>query len=139
MSDKTKVSQHHVYVIELDKEVLQFDDFMLANPKYKEGMPCLFVGETRHSPKKRFNYHLVGYKSHEYIRRYARRLAPEYYASLNPVNADQAKEVENHLAAKLRRMGYAVWQHTDVLNARRLNRSHARSRHGHTHYHFVSA
>jgi hypothetical protein len=139
MSDKTKVSQHHVYVIELDKEVLQFDDFMLANPKYKEGMPCLFVGETRHSPKKRFNYHLVGYKSHEYIRRYARRLAPEYYASLDPVNADQAKEVENHLAAKLRRMGYAVWQHTDVLNVRRLNRSHSHSRHGHTHYQFLSA
>ena len=51
MSDKTRVSQHHVYVIELDKEVVQFDDFMLANPGYKEGMPCLFVGETRHSPR----------------------------------------------------------------------------------------
>ena len=139
MSDKMQVSQHHVYVIELDKEVLQFDDFLIANPGYKDGMPCLFVGETRHSPKKRFNYHLVGYKSHEYIRRYARRLAPECYASLNPVNANQAKEIENHLAAKLRNMGYAVWQHADVLNARRFNRNHSHSRHGHMYYRFVSA
>ena len=139
MSDKTRVAQHNVYVIELDKEVVQFDDFMLANPRYKQGMPCLFVGETRHSPKKRFNYHLVGYKSHEYIRRYARRLAPEYYARLNPVNADQAKEVENQLAAKLRRMGYAVWQHSDVLNSRRFNRTHSLSRHGHMYYQLISA
>ena len=119
MSKNTQASQHNVYVIELDKEVLQFKDFVMANPAYKEGMPCLFVGETRHAPKKRFNYHLVGYKSHEYVRRYARRLAPEYYANLNPVNCDQAKEVENHLAAKLRAMGYAVWQHADILNTRR--------------------
>jgi hypothetical protein len=139
MSDNTQASQHHIYVIELDQAVLQFDDFMLANPKYKDGMPCLFVGETRHSPKKRFNYHLVGYKSHDYIRRYAQRLAPEYYASLNPVNADQAKEVENHLAAKLRSMGYAVWQHADVLNSRRMKNRHSHSHNGQMYYHFVSA
>ena len=139
MSEKKQTSQHHIYVIELDKEVLKFDDFMFANPDYKDGMPCLFVGETRYSPKKRFNYHLVGYKSHDYIRRYARRLAPEYYSSLNPVDANRAKEVENHLAAKLRSTGYAVWQHADVLNSRRLKSRHSHSPNGHMYYHFVSA
>ena len=91
MLHTTETAQHNVYVIELDKEVLKFDEFVKANPQYKEGMPCLFVGETRHTPQKRFNYHLVGYKSHEFVRRHARRLAPEYYARINPVDADQAK------------------------------------------------
>ena len=129
-------SQHNVYVIELDKEVLQFDDFTRANPHYKTGMPCLFVGETRHTPKKRFNYHLVGYKSHEFVRRYAKRLASEYYASMNPVTSDQAKEAENQLAKKLRAMGYGVWQHADALNNQRMNHVHNRPGHRQTNHHF---
>jgi hypothetical protein len=80
-------------------------------------MPCLFVGETRHTPRKRFNYHLVGYKSHEFVRRYARRLAPEYYASINPVSSDLAKLEEHNLASRLRAQGYAVWQHENALNS----------------------
>ena len=125
MSHNADTSQHNVYVIELDKDVLQFDDFIKANPLYKDGMPCLFVGETRHSPKKRFYYHLVGYKSHEFVRRYAKRLAPEYYANMNPVNCNSAKEVENHLAEQLRAMGYGVWQHQDALNSRRPDARHS--------------
>jgi hypothetical protein len=136
MSHKTETSQHNVYVIELDKDVLQFDEFIKANPNYKDGMPCLFVGETRHSPKRRFNYHLVGYKSHEFVRRYAKRLAPEYYASMNPVSCKQAKEVEDHLAKKLRAMGYGVWQHADALNSQRTNKRHHLFEHGHMSYHF---
>jgi len=136
MSHKTAASQHNVYVIELDKEVLQFGDFIKANPHYKDGMPCLFVGETRHTPKKRFNYHLVGYKSHEFVRRYALRLAPEYYANINPVSCDQAREVENHLAEKLRVMGYGVWQHVDALHSQRVNKRHRHFAPGNMHYHF---
>ena len=139
MSHNTETSQHNVYVIELHMDILRFGDFNRANPHYKEGMPCLFVGETRHSPRKRFNYHLVGYKSHEYIRRYARRLAPEYYANMNPVNCHQAKEVENHLAQKLRAMGYGVWQHTDALNRQRANKKHSHTAHGHIHHHLGAA
>ena len=136
MSHNTDTSKHNVYVIELCKDVLQFDDFIKANPDYKDGMPCLFVGETRHSPKKRYNYHLVGYKSHEFVRRYAKRLAPEYYAHMNPVSCDQAKDVENHLAEKLRAMGYGVWQHADASDRQRANKRHSLLDHGHMHYHF---
>ena len=139
MSHHTKIPQHNVYVIELDRAVLRFDDFVRANPLYKDSMPCLFVGETRHTPKRRFHYHLVGYKSHEFVRRYARRLAPEYYAHLNPVSADQAKEGENHLAQKLRAMGYGVWRHADALNTRRRNNIHTHTAHGHIHHHFGMA
>lgn len=120
MKHTTETSLHTVYVIELDREVLQFEEFVKANPHYKEGMPCLFVGETRHSPQKRFNYHLVGYKSHEFVRRYARRLAPEYYARIHPVSGDQAKAEERRLAERLRELGYAVWQHDNAVDGQRM-------------------
>jgi hypothetical protein len=124
MTHSTEASCHNVYVIELDKEVLQFDEFLKANPRYKKGMPCLFVGETRHTPQKRFNYHLVGYKSHEFVRRYARRLAPEYYAGINPVSSDNAKVEERRLADRLRDLGYAVWQHDNAVNEQHTERKH---------------
>jgi len=38
MTHTTEASQHNVYVIELDKEVLKFDEFVKANPQYKEGL-----------------------------------------------------------------------------------------------------
>jgi hypothetical protein len=122
MTHTTENPCHNIYVIELDKEVLQFDEFLRANPHYKKGMPCLFVGETRHTPQKRYNYHLVGYKSHEFVRRYARRLAPEYYASINPVSCDNAKAEEHRLADRLRELGYAVWQHDNALNGKHIER-----------------
>lgn len=139
MTHTTEAAHHNVYVIELDKEVLKFDEFVKANPQYKEGMPCLFVGETRHTPQKRFNYHLVGYKSHEFVRRYARRLAPEYYASMNPVNIDQAKTEEQNLADRLRALGYAVWQHENALNSQRARNKPSHIGHGTMHHHFAGA
>ncbi len=132
-------THHHLYVIELDREVLKFEEFVRANPQYRQGMPCLFVGETRHSPQKRFNYHLVGYKSHEYVRRYARRLAPEYYARLNPVSRDQAKEEERRLADSLRALGYAVWQHDNALQRRRAGKHAGYRGHQTSHHHYAGA
>lgn len=139
MTHTTETEQHHVYVIELDKEVLKFDQFVRANPQYKDGMPCLFVGETRHTPQKRFNYHLVGYKSHEFVRRYARRLAPEYYARINPVAGDQAKAEEHRLADRLRALGYAVWQHENALNSRRAASRPSHSGQETLHHQFAGA
>ena len=136
MTHTTETAQHNVYVIELDKDVLKYDEFINANPQYKEGMPCLFVGETRHTPQKRFNYHLVGYKSHEFVRRYARRLAPEYYACINPVSSDQAKLEESHLADRLRALGYAVWQHENAVNSQRVSSNSSHIGHTTLHHHF---
>lgn len=139
MTHTTETRHHNVYVIELDKEVLKFNEFVKANPQYKDGMPCLFVGETRHTPQKRFNYHLVGYKSHEFVRRYARRLAPEYYARINPVNADQAKAEEHLLADRLRALGYAVWQHENTLSRQRMSNKPSHTRHVNVRHHFAGA
>jgi hypothetical protein len=138
MTRTTETAQHNVYVIELDKDVLKFDEFVKANPQYKQGMPCLFVGETRHTPKKRFNYHLVGYKSHEFVRRYARRLAPEYYARMNPVDCEQARAEEQRLADRLRSLGYAVWQHENALHSQHGRSKHDHASHG-TLHHFATA
>ena len=54
MTHTTETAQHNVYVIELDKDVLKFDEVVMANPLYTQGMPCLFVGVTRQTPHKRF-------------------------------------------------------------------------------------
>ena len=139
MTHTTDSKLHTVYVIELDREVLKYDEFTKANPQYKEGMPCLFVGETRHTPRKRFNYHLVGYKSHEFVRRYARRLAAEYYANLKPVSRDRAKVEEQRLADRLRALGYAVWQHENALGSQRDRSRPAHTWHGSVHQHFAEA
>jgi hypothetical protein len=136
MTHTTETSPHTVYVIELDREVLQFDEFVDANPQYKEGMPCLFVGETRHTPGKRFNYHLVGYKSHEFVRRYARRLAPEYYAGIKPVSRDEAKAEERRLAGRLRVLGYGVWQHDNALDNQHIERNKTRRQQPDSRHHF---
>ena len=111
MTTNTQIPHHNLYVIELDKDVLQYDKFAEANPQYKEGMPCLYVGLTKHTPEKRFNYHLVGYKSEEFVRRYARRLRPELFTDMNPMPYEKALLEEPNLANRLRSMGYAVWEH----------------------------
>ncbi|UCB55043.1 MAG: hypothetical protein JSW45_00425 [Thiotrichales bacterium] len=139
MTHTTETTQHNVYVIELDKEVLKFDEFIKANPQYKQGMPCLYVGETRHTPQKRFNYHLVGYKTHEFVRRYARRLAPEYYASIKPVDSDHARIEEQKLADQLRALGYAVWQHENALNSESMRKKPRYVGQYDWHHHFAGA
>ena len=139
MKHTTESTHHNVYVIELDREVLKVDEFTKANPQYKQGMPCLFVGETRHTPQKRFNYHLVGYKSHEFVRRYARRLAPEFYAKLNPVSRDRAREEEQRLADSLRALGYAVWQRDNALQSRRAGKQADHSVHQTLHHEHAGA
>ena len=136
---QTDTRLHNLYVIELDKEVLRYDEFERANPQYRPGMPCLYVGETRHTPRKRFNYHLVGYKSHEFVRRFAKRLLPEYYAHLNPVSRDRAGEEEQRLADRLRALGCAVWQHDNALQSQQANKKARHSRHQTVHQHPVGA
>lgn len=139
MTHTTDNELHTVYVIELDRKVLKYEEFMQANPQYKPGMPCLFVGETRHTPRKRFNYHLVGYKSHEFVRRYALRLAPEHYAHLEPASADRAKTEAQRLADRLRARGCAVWQLENAGNSPRERSSQHHSWHGSVHHHFAGA
>ncbi|UCF05168.1 MAG: hypothetical protein JSV33_14820 [bacterium] len=107
MSDR---KHHHVYVIELDKDVLQEPKFATANPDHGPSMDCLYVGSTGLTPEERFENHKTGYKSNRFVKRYGLRLRPLLYEEYNPLSYEDAREMEIELARMLREKGYAVWQ-----------------------------
>jgi hypothetical protein len=102
---------HHVYVVELDPRILSEDQkFVDANPQYKAGMKCLYVGLTGLTPEERFENHKRGYKSAKRVKKYGVHLLPELYEKHNPMTWDIAPEMEKTVADQLRSEGYAVWQ-----------------------------
>ena len=62
------MTSHNIYVIELDKEILQLKKFREANPDYQEGKPCVYVGMTGKTPTERFEQHKEGYKANNYAK-----------------------------------------------------------------------
>ncbi len=106
----TQKKQHNIYVIELDKDVLNEKKFIAANPHYTGEKPCVYVGMTGRNPEERLQQHLDGYKSSKYVKKYGIRLRPRLYRSLNPMTYEDACEMEKEKARRLRKRGYAVWQ-----------------------------
>lgn len=102
--------RHHVYVIELDKEVLDEAKFKKANIGYLRGKPCVYVGMTGLDPDTRFDQHKAGIKANKYAKKYGLRLMPEIYEKLNPMPYGDAQYMEVDLAIRLREAGYGVWQ-----------------------------
>lgn len=109
-SSRTTDRTYHVYVIRLSDEVLKRRKFRKANPNYIDGRPCVYVGMTGWTPERRFEAHLNGYKSSHYATKYGCELMPRIYEGLNPMTHDEAIQEEEHLAERLRGLGYAVWQ-----------------------------
>lgn len=101
---------HHVYVIELSRQVLTEARFKKANPDYLGDKPCVYVGMTGQSPDVRFDKHKAGLKANRFVREYGLRLMPELYECFNPMPYEAAREMEVELAIGLREEGYAVWQ-----------------------------
>jgi hypothetical protein len=101
---------HHVYVIELDPDVLYEAKFKKANPDYVTGKPCVYVGMTWHDPDQRFDQHKAGIKANKYALKYGLRLMPELYEKLNPMPFGDAAYMEVDLAIRLQQRGYGVWQ-----------------------------
>ena len=99
----------NLYVITLDPEVLWIREFRQQNPGYIEGMPCVYVGMTVHTPGDRFEQHILGYRSSKYPHRYGVELAQELLDGFDGAGLGNA-EREAALAEWLRRQGYAVWQ-----------------------------
>ncbi|MBS35512.1 MAG: hypothetical protein CMO26_06255 [Thiotrichales bacterium] len=110
MATKRNSRRFSVYVIELDRKVLEENKFREANPEHKPEKPCVYVGMTSRSPEKRFEQHLSGYKASKYPKRYGVRLRPRLFTRYNPMTYEEAQRQERHLAEKLRKRGYAVWQ-----------------------------
>ena len=105
-----KVATKHLYVIELDREVLGVKRFREANPGYREGWPCVYVGKTGLSPQVRFEQHKRGFKANRYAKKFGLRLRQPMTGNLLPVPWTRAEAAEQRLAEKLRARGYAVWQ-----------------------------
>lgn len=105
-----KVRRFNVYVIGLSKDVLEDRRFREANPQYKAGKPCVYVGRSVRTPEERLAQHKAGYKSSRYPRRYGRYLQRRHFEKLNPMTYEEASRQEVELARRLRARGYAVWQ-----------------------------
>lgn len=101
---------HHVYVIELHKDVLFEPKFRKCNPGYVDGQPCVYVGMTGLDPDLRFDKHKAGIQANAYVRKYGLRLLPDLYDGFNPMRYEDAQAREVEIGIDLRSAGFGVWQ-----------------------------
>ena len=102
--------KYYLYVIELDKQVGKLVKFRKPNPKFLLGNRCFYVGQSAKKPPVRFRQHKEVYKSNTYAKRFGLRLVPEYYEKYNPIpSRNDAEELEEYVAIKLRKERYGVW------------------------------
>jgi hypothetical protein len=102
---------YRVYVIKLRKSILRNRRFRRANPAYRKGRPCVYVGSTSLTADERFVRHMTGHRSSRVVRNYGKALFPWAYES--EPTFDTRPGVEAHevvLAARYRAMGWGVWQ-----------------------------
>ena len=99
----------NLYIITLHPDVLGCRDFRRANTAYRDGMPCVYVGLTIHSPGDRYQQHKTGYRSSKYPKKYGVELALELMDGFDPGELTE-EEQEYALADWLRQQGYGVWQ-----------------------------
>ena len=103
---------YYVYVIELDKEVIQSTKFIRYNPNLDTKKPCFYVGQTCRNPETRFTQHKNGYKANSFVKKYGLRLKRNIYEKLNPIpTRKEAETIEQELAEILRQQGHGVWSH----------------------------
>lgn len=105
-----KEQRYNIYVIELDRAVLDEPKFIEANPGHNPEKACLYVGMTGLNPDERFKKHKAGHKSNKYVRKYGLWLRRRLYKKYNPMTYEEAQRMEVWLAERLRAKGHAVWQ-----------------------------
>jgi len=105
-----KRHHHHVYVVELSQEVLRQARFLRANPTYRSGKPCVYVGMTGLDPDIRFDKHKAGIQANRYVQQYGLHLLPDLYEAYNPLSYEDARTLEVELGIQLREAGFGVWQ-----------------------------
>jgi len=104
------MNKYYVYVIELDSTVATQWKFRRKNPKYRQGNPCVYVGQSTRKPVLRFEQHKEGYKSNKYAKYYGIKLRPDLYEQYNPIpTRKDAEAIEEMLGIGLRNRGYGVW------------------------------
>ena len=104
------MEQYFVYVIELEKKVMDIRKFRAKNPNYIKGKACIYVGQSSRKPIVRFEQHKEGYKSNKYAKYYGVKLRLDLYEKYNPIpTRKDAEEIEEMLGNTLRKKGYGVW------------------------------
>ena len=101
---------HHVYVVELSRDVLLEAKFRKNNPGHIEGKPCVYVGMTGLDPDLRFDKHKAGIQANAYVQRYGLRLLPDLFEGFNPMRYEDAVAREIEIGIDLRSAGFGVWQ-----------------------------
>jgi hypothetical protein len=101
---------HHVYVVELSKDVLDEPRFRKNNPGYIDGKPCVYVGMTGLDPDVRFDKHKAGIQANRFVTQYGLRLLPDLYEGFNPMGYEEAVDREIEIGIDLRSAGFGVWQ-----------------------------
>lgn len=102
---------HRVYVIELDPAVRERKEVREANPHADPDMPCVYVGQTGLSLRKRRRQHREGRKAGRgYVTKYGfgRPYLRDLFEHLNPCRPEDSLKHERELAAELRARGYTV-------------------------------
>lgn len=109
---QSSTSHYHIYVIELDPQVLQQGRFAEMNPgyTYRPDRPPLYVGMTGRTPEIRLEQHKSGYKASRYTKRNTLWLRLDLVSDIGPLIHDEAMRMEVKRAEALRAWGYAVWQ-----------------------------
>ena len=106
------MTDYRVYVIELEKSVVENDKFSRENPDYQNGKPCVYVGSTAATPERRFEQHLSDrIRGSSWVRNYGEELLGHAYEDLPWFDSRVA--VEDHEASyaeTLRSKGWGVWQ-----------------------------
>jgi predicted GIY-YIG superfamily endonuclease len=101
---------YNVYVIELDKEVLNSKKFRKRNPNLNLRRSCFYVGQTTYDPVTRFKQHKMGYKANSFVKRFGIRLVWRKFKKYNPIgNREEAEHIEQWLTENLREKGHGVW------------------------------
>ena len=108
--NKVNTKNHYcVYVIELDKAVLNEKKFVAKNPNLDKSKKCYYIGMTGLSAETRFDRHKNGIKHNIYAQRYGIKLVPDLYKHLINLSFDDAVTKEIELGNKLRSEHHAVW------------------------------
>src|SRR5262245_60938121 len=102
LSENTVRRTHSVYVVGLDKRVLNERKFLAANPQHNPEKPCVYVGLTGLDPRQRFQNHKSGIKACKFVRKYGLYLKPRLYKRFNPMTYENACAMERELARRLR-------------------------------------
>jgi len=111
VAERRPRSHHYsVYVVELSDAVWNVAAFRRANPDYRAGRPCVYVGMTGLDPDLRFDRHKARIQANRFVFEFGLRLLPHLYEVYNPMPYAGACEMEVELGIGLREAGYGVWQ-----------------------------